>query len=232
MSERRNSGVTESEFKRETSSTSSDEGQRRDLTEEESEGVSSENGGSDVTPAAEVLQIKVDDQKAKSTVLDRKEQPDEHEPSKIKRKPVKPLYIETDPEMGALAERMNAAIGFSAPTIASVQVRKGYLFDLEVSGSEFWRRHDEIWRNRKRKLDDRREQRHGFFAADIIKYGAVDMLSPRQPSLTNDIHPLYHRDAFTGCEDDVYEQFVPALRLASMWMVSECQSICSVKKQY
>ena len=221
MTERRNS-----EFKGEASSTSSDDGQRRDATEEESGLVPSENRGSDVTPSGEVQKIKFEDQKPKSTVLDKEEQPDE--PSKPKRKPVRPLYIETDPEMGALVERMNTAIGFSAPTIASVQVRKGYLFDLEISGSDFWKRHDEIWSNRKRKLDDRREQRHGFFAADIIKYGAVDMLSPQPPSLTNDIHPLYHRDAFTGCEDDVYEQFVPALRLASMWMVSKWPSICSL----
>ena len=230
MTERRNSGVTDLEIKRGASSTSSDDDQRRDVTEEEPGGVSCENRGSDITPSGEVQKIKVDNQKPKSTILDKKEQPGE--PSKIKRKPVKTLYIETDPEMGALAERMNTAICFSAPTIASVQVRKGFLFDLEVSGSEFWRRHDEIWNNRKRKLDDRREQRHGFFAADIIKYGAVDMLSPRPPNLTNDIHPLYHRDAFTGCEDDVYKQFVPALRLASMWMVSKCRSICSIKKQY
>lgn len=133
-------------------------------------------------------------------------------------------YVETDTEMAALADQMSRAIGFSAPTAASVQVRKGFLFDLEVSGPEFWKKHDNVWSNRKRKLDERREQRHGFFAADIIKYGAVDMLNPRPSNLTNEIHPLYQRVAFHGCEDEVYEQFLPALRLASMWMT---QPICS-----
>jgi len=42
--------------------------------------------------------------------------------------------------MSELAEQMNRAIAFSAPVVASVQVRKGYMFDLEVSGPEFWRK--------------------------------------------------------------------------------------------
>ena len=154
-----------------------------------------------------------------STRMEQKEKPEISQPAKLDATP----YIEADPEMAALAERMNGAIGFSAPPVASVQVRKGYLFELEVSGPEFWKHHDNVWSNRKRKREDLREQRHGFFAADIIKYGAVDMLGPRLPNLTNEIHPLYQRDAFTGCEDEVYEQFLPALRLASLWMT---QPIC------
>lgn len=132
-------------------------------------------------------------------------------------------YVETDIEMGSLANLMDRAIGFSTPPVSSVQVRKGYIFDLEVRGPEFWQKHDDLYIYRKRKIDDRREQRHGFFAADIIKYGAVDMLKPRPSNLNNDIHPLYQRDAFHGCEDEIYEQFIPALRLASMWMT---QPVC------
>lgn len=125
--------------------------------------------------------------------------------------------------MASLADHIERSIGFSTPASSRVRVRRGYIFDLEVQGPEFWAKHDLIPCNRKRKLDERREQRHGFFAADIIKYGAFDMLNPRPSNLTNEIHPLYTRDAFNGCEDEIYEQFIPALRLASMWMT---QPIC------
>lgn len=55
-------------------------------------------------------------------------------------KPITTPYVETDLEMSELAEHMDRAIAFSAPVVASVQVRKGYMFDLEVSGPEFWRK--------------------------------------------------------------------------------------------
>ena len=153
-----------------------------------------------------------------SRLSDNKDNEENKEP-----KAVPAPYVETDTEMASLAEHMNRAIGFSTPPVSNVQIRKGYLFDLEVRGPEFWKQHDGLLIHRKRKLDERREQRHGFFAADIIKYGAIDMLNPRPSNLTNEIHPLYQRDAFQGCEDEIYEQFIPALRLASMWMT---QPVC------
>ncbi|KAL8824134.1 MAG: hypothetical protein Q9191_005279 [Dirinaria sp. TL-2023a] len=174
------------------------------------------NNANTSTISAESEKAKMINEKASQ--LPEKEDTPKEEP------PVVPTpYIETDTEMGGLSDLMDRAIGFSTPPVSRVQVRKGYIFDLEVCGPEFWQKHDDLYIHRKRKIDDRREQRHGFFAADIIKYGAVDMLNPRPSNLSNEIHPLYQRDAFHGCEDEIYEQFIPALRLASMWMT---QPVC------
>lgn len=229
MTERTDSSFVEAEVIVEAVSADKHNDQEEALVEDDSKSASSKED-LDISKSEGVQQNKAKKQELGSSSHSIKEPknaaPGEDkqidQPVRAGSKPVASTYGETDPEMGALAEQMNRAIGFSATPATRVQVRKGYLFDLEVSGPEFWEKHDDIWSNRKRKRDERREQRHGFFAADIIRYGAVDMLSPRPPNLTNEIHPLYQRNAFTGCEDEVYEQFVPALRLASMWM-----TVCS-----
>lgn len=138
--------------------------------------------------------------------------------------PVEP-YVENDPEMASLADRVGKAMAFGAAPTTNVKLPRGYIFDFEVTGPEFWRAHDNGPRGTKRKHEDgETTQRHGFLAEDVIRLGAIQMPSARLPSLTNDIHPLFQRDAFDGCEDDVYDQFIPALRLASMFLT---QPTCS-----
>ena len=228
MTEQRNSTISDT---RNTEDPSNGDDQHGDLMKIEPEVAPSKTEDPESVSSEEVQNIKIENRETRNPSVATGEaeesdgaetkQSDQHGNSE--KRPVATPYVETDIEMASLAEQMDRAVGLSAALAPSVKVRKGYIFDLEVSGPEFWKHHDNVWSNRKRKLDERREQRHGFFAADIIKYGAVDMLNPRQPNLVNDIHPLYQRDAFNGCEDEVYEQFVPALRLASMWMT---QPIC------
>ena len=128
--------------------------------------------------------------------------------------------VENDPQMISLAERMGKAMVFVATSMTNVQVPRDYSFDFEVTGPEFWRACGNIGpRGTKRKHEvDRKPVRHGFLAEEIIRKGAVDLPGARLPNLTNAIHPLFQRDAFDGCEDDVYEQFLPAVRLASMFL--------------
>lgn len=134
-------------------------------------------------------------------------------------------YVENDPLMASLAEHMDKAMAFGAPAVTNVQVPRGYIFDFEITGPEFWRAHDNAHRGTKRKHEDEDvAQRHGFLAEDVIRYGAVQMPGARYPNLTNEIHPLFQRNAFDGCEDEVYEQFLPGLRLASMFLT---QPTCS-----
>ena len=121
--------------------------------------------------------------------------------------------------MASLADRMDKAMAFGAAAVTNVQVPRGYIFDFEVTGPEFWKAHDNAPRGTKRKHEEEEVvQRHGFFAEDVINCGAVQITGARLPTLKNEIHPLFQRNAFDGCEDDVYDQFVPALRLASMFM--------------
>ena len=128
-------------------------------------------------------------------------------------------YLETDPEMASLADHVGRAMFFDGAPVTNVQIPRGYLFDLEMTGPEFWRAYDNVPRGTKRKYEDEEvPQRHGFLAEDVIKYGAIQMPGARYPNLTNNIHPIFQRNAFDGCEDDVYEQLTPALRLASMFL--------------
>ena len=144
--------------------------------------------------------------------------------SEPKPKPLKP-YVENDPEMASLADRIGRAMAFGAAPVTNIKVPRGYIFDFEITGPEFWKAHDNGPRGTKRKHEDEEvTQRHGFLAEDVIKSGAIQMPGARLPSLTNDIHPLFQRDAFDGCEDDVYDQLTPALRLASVFLT---QPTCS-----
>ena len=128
-------------------------------------------------------------------------------------------YLETDPEMASLADHVGRAMVFDGTPVTNVQIPRGYIFDLEVTGPEFWRAHGNVPRGTKRKHEDEEApQRHGFLAEDVINYGAIQMSGARHPNLTNQIHPIFHHNAFDGCEDDVYEQLTPALRLASMFL--------------
>ncbi|KAG7006643.1 hypothetical protein G7Y79_00013g034150 [Physcia stellaris] len=135
-----------------------------------------------------------------------------------KQEPFEP-YVEHDPQMALLADRMDKAMGFGAAAVTNVHVPRGYIFDFEITGPEFWKAHDNAPRGTKRKHEEEEAvQRHGFLAEDVINCGAVQMPGARLPTLKNEIHPLFQRNAFDGCEDDVYAQFIPALRLASMFM--------------
>ena len=128
-------------------------------------------------------------------------------------------YLEVDPEMASLADHVGRAMVFDSAPVTNVQIPRGYIFDLEVTGPEFWRAHDNVPRGTKRKHEDEEAPlRHGFLAEDVINYGAIQMPGARHPNLTNEIHPIFQRNAFDGCEDDVYEQLTPALRLASMFL--------------
>ena len=133
--------------------------------------------------------------------------------------------VENDPDMASLADHVNRAMVFGGSAVTNIQVPRGYIFDFEITGPEFWRVHNNGPRGTKRKHEDEEVvQRHGFLAEDVIRFGAIQMPGARLPNLINEIHPLFQRDAFDGCEDDVYDQFTPALRLASMFLT---QPTCS-----
>ena len=166
-------------------------------------------------------QLPADDSQAHTQILSTADIP---KPTIEPSAPAMP-YVENDPVMASLADRIDKAMAFDAAPKTNIQVPRGYIFDFEVSGPEFWKAHGMGPRGTKRKHEiEEPMQRHGFLAEDVIRLGAIQMPGARLPSLTNDIHPLFQRDAFDGCEDDVYDQLTPALRLASMFLT---HSTCS-----
>lgn len=132
----------------ESSSMSGDDDQQKRSVIEDRETPPSESDGSDAAFSESVRELNDETGRTETTTpvpvelegseSQVSEQSDQ--PVTLEGKPITTPYVETDLEMSELAEQMNRAIAFSAPVVASVQVRKGYMFDLEVSGPEFWRK--------------------------------------------------------------------------------------------
>ena len=59
-------------------------------------------------------------------------------------------------------------------------------------------------------------EQYGFRADEINSSGAIFTYDFKPSDLSNDIHPLLSRSHFDDTPDKIYDQLVPALRLASM----------------
>lgn len=55
-----------------------------------------------------------------------------------------------------------------------------------------------------------------FTKDELHRFQVTDIPSAVPNSLNNPIHPVYYRDQWDSCPDDVYQVFTPSLRLASM----------------
>lgn len=132
----------------ESSSTSGDNNQQRDPANDDRETRSSKSDVSDNTLSVGAEEVSDEAGKTETTTAapgglenpESKVSEQSDQPVTLESKLITTPYVETDLKMSELADQMNRAIAFSAPVVASVQVRKGYMFDLEVSGPEFWRR--------------------------------------------------------------------------------------------
>ena len=65
--------------------------------------------------------------------------------------------------------------------------------------------------------------RYGFQAEELLFKGALDLPDSqlRQPSnLRDEVHPLFERDNFDDCPDQIYDQLLPGLRLATKFITS------------
>ena len=142
-----------------------------------------------------------------------------------------------DPEMDDLAKRLNENVlirdmATKSPTL--IQVPKGYVMAMEVKPSTFYESR-EIARTRikKRKRESgtlpklkRREwrhERHGFRPQEVNWNGAVHLKNCKPSSLSNEIHPLLDRSCFDDTPDAIYDQLIPGLQLASMFLT---QHVC------
>ena len=59
---------------------------------------------------------------------------------------------------------------------------------------------------------------YGFRAAEINSSGAIFTHNCQMSNLTNEIHPLLSRNRFDDTPDAIYDQLVPSLRLASLFL--------------
>lgn len=116
-----------------------------------------------------------------------------------------------------------------------VQVPKGYLMDLETQPSKFYKERGEVRTEvKKRKREGGLTKSlargwrdgngvQGFRPEEVNWNGAVSMEDCPPSNLSNDIHPIFDRSCFDDTPDAIYDQLIPGLRLATMFLT---QPIC------
>ena len=152
------------------------------------------------------------------------------------RLPQSSFITHLDSDVEALITRINKSVIIKdiAPTNPqSVLVPRGYLVENEIEPSSFYETRGEIRDHvKKRKREgilpkqskkEWRRERHGFQAQEVNRTGAVHLEGCRPSNLTNDIHPIFDRSNFDDTPDSIYDQLIPGLRLATMFLT---QKIC------
>ncbi|KAI4265639.1 MAG: hypothetical protein L6R38_009272 [Xanthoria sp. 2 TBL-2021] len=106
----------------------------------------------------------------------------------------------------------------------NVRVPKGYGLGLAYDSSLFYKQRSEARRFDKRKRDlgvlpkHTGPQKHGFRPEELLWYGAMELEDCKDSTLDNEIHPLLDRDRFDDTPDHIYDQLIPGLRLASLFL--------------
>ncbi|KAL2043648.1 hypothetical protein N7G274_003955 [Stereocaulon virgatum] len=142
-----------------------------------------------------------------------------------------------DAEVEALISRISENVVIMDRAIQDplfLEVPKGYLMEEAVSATSFYQTRAEVRthaKKRKRELGilpkslwyDRQQERQGFQAQEVNSVGAVHLEDCRPVNLRNAIHPLFDRSCFDDTPDAIYDQLIPALQLATMFLT---QPIC------
>ncbi|MCJ1461671.1 hypothetical protein MMC07_000268 [Pseudocyphellaria aurata] len=150
-------------------------------------------------------------------------------------KDVSPQLSASDPfdmEIDQLTQKLTGLIiKDSAPAeSSSVTVPAGFRLDMEIGPTQFYKLREEIKKNNKRKRELGLLSRssaakipYGFRPEDVLLVG-VSLKDCRPSNLSNDVHPLLHHSRFDDCPDNIYDELMPGLRLATMFLT---QPICS-----
>ncbi|KAL8645831.1 MAG: hypothetical protein Q9226_007123 [Calogaya cf. arnoldii] len=105
-----------------------------------------------------------------------------------------------------------------------VQVPKDYGLGLATDSSSFYKLQSEARSHDKRKRglgllqQHTGPQKHGFRPEELLWYGAMELEGCRDSDLDNEIHPLFDRHRFDDTPDHIYDQLIPGLRLASLYL--------------
>ncbi|KAL6717835.1 hypothetical protein ACLMJK_003920 [Lecanora helva] len=142
----------------------------------------------------------------------------------------------SDAEVESLVKRVNESVVIRNMPIQNpqwIQVPKGYLMDLELQPSEFFESRSnsrDLLKKRKRETSlpnwttrGWQNRIQGFRPEEVNWNGALCMDNCQDSNLTNEIHPLFDRSCFDDTPDAIYDQLIPALRLATLFLT---QPIC------
>ena len=150
--------------------------------------------------------------------------------------PYSSFVTHLDPEVETLIARINKSVVIKDMAPKSPQfvlVPRGYLVENEINPSKFYETRGEVRDHvKKRKREgvlprqskkEWRSERHGFRAQEVNWTGAVHLEGCKPSNLTNDIHPIFDRSNFDDTPDSIYDQLIPGLQLATLFLT---QKIC------
>lgn len=150
--------------------------------------------------------------------------------------PQSSFVAKLDPEVEALIKRINDSVvirDMATKSPQSIIVPRGYLVENEVKPSRFYDKRDEVRdyvKKRKREgvlprqtKKEWRNERHGFRAQEVNWNGAIHLAGCKPSNLTNDVHPIFDRSNFDDTPDTIYDQLIPGLQLATMFLT---QKVC------
>ena len=140
------------------------------------------------------------------------------------------------PEVEALIKRISESAvikDVATKYPQSVIVPRGYLVETEIKPSKFFETRNDVRDHvKKRKREgvlpkqsrqQWRKERHGFRPQEVNWNGAVHLEGCKPSNLSNDIHPIFDRSNFDDTPDAIYDQLIPGLQLATMFLT---QRIC------
>ena len=147
------------------------------------------------------------------------------------------MFPRFDEEVESLINRINEKIVIKDVAVQDplwLHVPRGYIMEQAITPTDFYRTRHEVKTHankRKRALGPlpkqiRRgslQEHHGFQAQEVNRNGAVHLQDCRLSNLTNTIHPLFDRSCFDDIPDAIYDQLIPGLQLATMFLT---QPIC------
>ena len=150
--------------------------------------------------------------------------------------PQSSFVTQLDPEVEALIARINQNVvikDLATKSPQSISVPRGYLVENEIKPSRFYETRGEVRDHvKKRKREgilprqtkkQWRKERHGFRPQEVNFNGAVHLEGCKPANLTNHIHPIFDRSNFDDTPDAIYDQLIPGLQLATMFLT---QKIC------
>lgn len=153
------------------------------------------------------------------------EQPPQPQPPRLTEAQVALL---ADPDILALATQLElTGIASTAPaTSRFAETPKGYKLLLETDPRWFFGKRNEWRQHEKRKRSFGvpnwgQNRRYGFRPEELLWTGALDLDGVKPSDLDIEIHPLLSHDNFDDCPQEVYNQLMPACRLATMFLTKD-----------
>ena len=115
----------------------------------------------------------------------------------------------------------------------AISLPNGFAMDSAIGPSDFYKTKGDIKKHLKRKREEKGalpktlirdwKDTGGFRPQEVNFSGAVSLKDCKHATLDNEIHPLLRRSRFDDTPDAIYDQLLPALRLASMFLT---QPVC------